>query len=80
MITPENKRNSCLFEMDRGRFVAEINDLTQFSFSHRHLRLFRYRTRHQRLLRKQWRLMAATVEPTSLPNQVIKLKKCANDL
>ena len=79
MIKPETKSDSCLFKIDAGRFVTQINDLTQFSFSHRHLRLLRYRTRHQRLLKKPWRLMAATVEPTYLPHQVIKLKKCAND-
>ena len=64
--------------MDTGRFVTQVNDLTQYSFAHRHLRLLRYLTRHQRLLKKPWRLMAATVEPTFLPHQVIKLKKCAN--
>lgn len=79
MIKPETKSDSCLFKIDAGRFVTQINDLMQFSFSHRHLRLLRYRTRHQRLLKKPWRLMAATVEPTYLPHQVIKLKKCAND-
>lgn len=68
------------FLMDTGRFVTQVNDLTQYSFAHRHLRLLRYLTRHQRLLKKPWRLMAATVEPTSLPHQVIKLKKCADDL
>ena len=80
VIKPETKSNSCLFKIDTGRFVTQINDLTQYSFSHRHLRLLRYRTRLQRLLKKPWRLMAATVEPTSLSNQVIKLKKCADDL
>ena len=66
--------------MDTGRFVTQVHDLTQYSFAHRHLRLFRYLTRHQRLLKKLWRLMAATVEPASLPHQVIKLKKYADDL
>ena len=66
--------------MDTGRFVTQVHDLTQYSFAHRHLRLLRYLTRHQRLLKKPWRLMAATVEQTSLPHQVIKLKKYADDL